>query len=102
MEHNLQISIPSELTIRKIIQEELKEFLNHLTIYLTAKDKPLYLTSGETAELLHISMPTLRRWTKEGILIPHRVSHSRKVLFKTEEIEKTLERKNLMKWRLAS
>jgi excisionase family DNA binding protein len=59
-------------------------------------------TKLETAELLHISMPTLRRWTKEGILIPHRVSHSRKVLFKTEEIEKTLERKNLMKWRLAS
>jgi excisionase family DNA binding protein len=102
MEHNLNLSIPSELTIREIVREELKIFLGHLTNHLKSKDQPLYLTSVETAELLHISMPTLRRWTKEGILISHQAGNSRKILFKSEEIEKLLERKNLMKWRLAS
>jgi excisionase family DNA binding protein len=102
MEHNLNLSIPSEITIREIVKEELKTFLERLTIQLKSKDQPLYLTSIETAELLHISMPTLRRWTKEGILPKYKFGGSRKVLYKYEEVKHLLERKNLMKWRLAS
>lgn len=101
MEHNLNISIPSETTIREIVKEELTLFLGHLTIHLKAKDQPLYLSSLKTAELLHISMPTLRRWTKDGILPNYKFGGSRKVLYKYEEVQNLLERKNLMKWKIA-
>jgi excisionase family DNA binding protein len=102
MEQNLNISIPSEITIREIVKEELMTFFGHLTNHLKSKDQPIYLTSIETAELLHISMPTLRRWTKDGILPKYKFGGSRKVLYKYEEVKQILEKKNLMKWRLAS
>ena len=102
MEHNLHISIPSEITIREIVKEELQLFMGHLTAHLSSKDKPLYITSIETADLLHISMQTLRRWSKDGILPNYKFGGSRKVLYKYEEVQKLLERKNLMKWKLAS
>lgn len=102
MKHNLNISIPSEITIREIVKEELQLFMGHLTAHLNSKDKPLYITSIETADLLHISMPTLRRWSKDGILPNYKFGGSRKVLYKYEEVQKLLERKNLMKWRIAS
>jgi len=102
MKTNVIFNIPTQHEVRVIIHEELNEFLQKLIFILREKDKPKYLNSKQVAERLHISLPTLRRWTKEGILMPHRVGNSRKVLFETEEIEKLLERKNLMKWRLAS
>ena len=101
MEQNLQISIPSEFTIREIIKEELKVFLPNLITQIKAKDQPLYLTSNETAQLLHISMPTLRRWTKDGIVTHYKFGGKRKVLYKFEEVQQLLERKNLMKWKIA-
>lgn len=101
MEHNLQFSIPSEFTIREIIKEELKEFLTRLIISIREKDKPVYLTSVEAANLLHISLPTIRRWTRDGLLPNYRFGNSRRVLYKYEEVIKLLERKNLMKWKIA-
>ncbi len=102
MERNVILNIPTQNEVREIINEELQSFMNTLIQRLREKEKPKLLNSKEVAERLHISLPTLRRWTRDGILIPHRVGSSRKVLFKTEEIEQLLERKNLMKWRLAS
>ncbi len=102
METNVILNIPTQQEVRVIIHEELKEFLKNLILILREKENPKYLNGKQVSERLHISLPTLRRWTKEGILIPHRVGNSRKVLFKTEEIENLLERKNLMKWKLAS
>ncbi len=102
METNVIFNIPTQQEVRVIIREELKEFLQKLILKIQEKEKPKYLNSKEAAEKLLISLPTLRRWTKEGILTPHRIGPSRKVFFRTEEIEKRLEGKNLMKWRIAS
>jgi excisionase family DNA binding protein len=101
MEQNVIISIPTEITIREIIREELKEFLTRLIISIKEKEKPIYLTSVEAANLLHISLPTLRRWTRDGLLPNYRFGESRRVLYKYEEVIKLLERKKLMKWKIA-
>lgn len=101
MEKTINLNIPTELTIREIIREELNEFLTQMIVSIREKEKPDYLSSLKTAELLHISMPTLRRWTKDGILPYYKFGGSRKVLYKYEEVQKLLERKNLMKWKIA-
>ncbi|MEY4897131.1 MAG: Helix-turn-helix domain [Bacteroidota bacterium] len=101
MEQNVIFSIPTEITIREIFRQELKEFLTLLIISIREKDKPVYLTSVEAANLLHISLPTIRRWTKDGLLPNYRFGNSRRVLYKYEEVKQLLERKNLMKWKIA-
>ena len=101
MENNLVISIPNEIAIRQIVQEELNVFLQHLTLYLNEKDKPQYLNCKEASDLLCISLPTIRRWTKDGLLPNYRFGNSRRVLYKYEEVKQLLERKNLMKWKIA-
>jgi excisionase family DNA binding protein len=98
MENNLVFSIPNEVSIRHIVREELNVFLQHLTLYLSEKDKPQYLNCKEVADLLCISLPTLHRWSDTGILTKYRVG--RRVLFKYDEILVVVERKNKMRWKL--
>jgi excisionase family DNA binding protein len=100
MENNLVFSIPNEVSIRHIVREELNVFLQHLTLYLSEKDKPQYLNCKEVADLLCISLPTVHRWADSGLIEKHRIG--KRVLFKYEEILKMVERKTQLKWKLAS
>ena len=54
---------------REIIQEAVKVELKSQP----AKEESRYLTRKETAEVLHISLPTLNEYSKRGILKSHRV-----------------------------
>jgi excisionase family DNA binding protein len=53
-----------------------------------AKATKLYYTRNETADLLHLSLPTLGKMTKEGRIKGHRLGG--KVLYKFTDIEDAL------------
>lgn len=47
------------------------------------------LTREQAAKKLHITLPTLHKWTKEGRLIVYRMS--KRVYYKIEEIEQVIQ-----------
>lgn len=51
-----------------------------------------YLTRGEVARFLKISLPTLHRYTKDSILKSYRIGG--KVRYKLEEVENALKERN--------
>ena len=48
-----------------------------------------WLTREETANLLHVSFPTLRRYEKQKILVPRRIG--RRVLYSRKDVEAKLQ-----------
>ncbi len=104
MEDNYIINIPTEHTLRKVLKEELLEAISTLTaqleIVIKSQGKPKYLSVQETANILHTSCSTIRRWADTGYLTKKRIG--KRVLFSYEEIEQKLERRQQMKWRIAS
>lgn len=58
-----------------------------------------YLTRAQTAELLHISLPTLSDFTKRGYLKGYKIST--RVLYKRDEIEQSLTEIQSQKYRRA-
>jgi excisionase family DNA binding protein len=51
-----------------------------------------YITRKETAKLLHISLPTLNEWTKDGTLTSYRIGT--RVLYKPDEVAETVTQRN--------
>jgi len=51
-----------------------------------------YLTRGEVANFLKISLPTLHRYTKDGVLKSYRIVG--KIRYKLEEVENALKERN--------
>lgn len=56
------------------------------------RDLTVYLTRGEVAKQLQISLPTLHNYTKEGLIKSYRIGG--KVRYKAEDIEKALTERN--------
>ena len=54
--------------------------------------KIVYLTRGEVATQLQISLPTLHNYTKEGLIKSYRIGG--KVRYKAEDIEQALKERN--------
>ena len=52
-------------------------------------DGERYYTRKETAKLLNVSLATLTRWSRKGILVPVKIS-PRKVFYREEDIKKLL------------
>jgi excisionase family DNA binding protein len=51
-----------------------------------------FISRKETAKLLHISLPTLHEWTKEGKLESYRIGT--RILYKPEEITEAVKLRN--------
>lgn len=67
-------------------------------LMLSNKDKePRYYTREETAERLHITLPTLARLTREGFLPVKRFG--RKYLYEAEDIDKAVSENKEFKYR---
>lgn len=63
---------------------------NKKRIFQESKEK--YLTRAEVARLLKISLPTLHRYTKDGILKSYRIVG--KVRYKLQDVENALKERN--------
>lgn len=74
--------------INDIVEKQLEDFKQKF-FSKSVKGKDI-LTRKQTAELLGITLPTLREWTKTGKIKCYNVGNSRKVFYRREEVEAAL------------
>jgi len=77
-----EIRFDCEENQKRLFSQETKKSLNN--------DK--YLTRREVTQLLKISLPTLHRYTKDGVLRSYRIGG--KVRYKQHEVETALKERN--------
>lgn len=63
----------------------------------TAKKEPKYYTRKETADLLHITLPTLARLTKDGLITSKRVGS--RILYEADAIDEAVKKQVIFKYR---
>lgn len=78
-----------EALIKKLIAEGIIDVLHKNEQRPPQKDKSKYLTRHEVAALLSISLPTLSRYSQEGIIQSYRIGS--RVRYKAEEVDKALQ-----------
>jgi excisionase family DNA binding protein len=74
--------------MESIIEKKLKEILEE---YSTKKTTFSYLSRKQVTRMLHVSLPTLHEWTKEGRLISYQIGN--RVLYRSDEIEACLRKR---------
>lgn len=63
----------------------------------TAKKEPKFYTRKETADLLHVTLPTLARLTKDGLITSKRVGS--RILYEAEAIDEAVKKQVIFKYR---
>ena len=66
---------------------------------VTAKKEPKFYTRKEAAEILHVTLPTLARITKDGLLISKRVGS--RILYEADAIDEAVKDQIIFKYRRA-
>ena len=62
-----------------------------------ANKEPRYYTRVETAQLLHVTLPTLHRLTKDGLITAKRVGN--RILYEAEAIDSAVAENRTFKYR---
>lgn len=88
----LQIENVDNLQFQKELIKEFKRIVENLDNKLTAKYTDVLLTREETAKMLSISLVTLWKYTKSGVLPAHRIGS--KIRYKKEEVLQALQQAN--------
>ena len=65
----------------------------------TAKKEPKFYTRKETADLLHVTLPTLARLTKDGLIVAKRVGS--RILYEADAIDEAVKDQIIFKYRRA-
>lgn len=79
----------TEADFKEIIKKALQDSLTIIqTNISTVKHETEFITRKQTAELLGVSLPTLGKWTKEGIIPAYRISS--RVRYKLSEVQESL------------
>jgi excisionase family DNA binding protein len=81
---------PDELSkqIESIFDKKLTELLKEQSAKKSAFS---YLSRKQVADILHVSLPTLHEWTKDGILVSYKIGN--RVLYKSDEIQDCLRKR---------
>lgn len=64
---------------------------------ITVKKEPKFYTRKETAKILHVTLPTLARITKDGLLISKRVGS--RILYEADAIDEAVKKQVVFKYR---
>ncbi|MCE4563466.1 helix-turn-helix domain-containing protein [Maribellus sp. CM-23] len=97
----------SQIILQGISLDEFKELLAETVesrfkvqeVHSKVQSNQNYLSRLEVAKLLKISLPTLNEWTKIGHLQSYRIGN--RVLYKAEEVDKSLSKVMNLKHRRA-
>ena len=65
----------------------------------TAKKEPKFYTRKETADLLHVTLPTLARLTKDGLIVAKRGGS--RILYEADAIDEAVKDQIIFKYRRA-
>lgn len=87
-------------TIKSIIAEEMKTAFTELSETLPKDTTPEYLTRKEAAEILGVSLPTLRSYVKKGFITAQRIGE-KTVRFRKEDVMAALNSIEPIKYRRA-
>ena len=65
---------PEEFTkqIELVIEKKIREIVTETS---TKKNKYSYLSRKQVAAMLHVSLPTLHEWTKEGRILSYKIGN---------------------------
>ena len=64
-----------------------------------SKKEPKFYTRKEAAEILHVTLPTLARITKDGLLVSKHVGS--RILYEAEAIDEAVKKQVVFKYRRA-
>lgn len=77
--------------------DEIVERISAKVLSVTAKKEPKFYTRKETADLLHVTLPTLARLTKDGLIVSKRVGS--RILYESEAIDEAVKKQVIFKYR---
>ena len=77
--------------------DEIVERISAKVLSVTVKKEPKFYTRKETADLLHITLPTLARLTKDGLIVSRRVGS--RILYESEAIDEAVKKQVIFKYR---
>lgn len=80
-----------------IIVERVSERLSDRILSATMQKELKFYSRKETAQLLHITLPTLARMTESGLITSKRAG--RRVLYSSEEIDKAVQDNKIQKYK---
>ena len=73
------------------------ERVSERVLEVTNKKEPKYYTRQETANLLHVTLPTLSRLTKDGLITSKHVGG--RILYDAESIDAAVKQQVVFKYR---
>ena len=88
-----------QATIMNLFSPFIDEIVDRVSerVLAASKKEPKFYTRKETAEILHITLPTLARITKDGLLCAKRVGS--RILYEAEAIEEAVKKQVVFKYR---
>lgn len=108
--HHKEISRMNELTtaitaamtplIAGIVDVVTEQVMNRLTRE-NEKKEPRYYTAQQVAEVLHVSLPTVRRMSSRGDIIPLTLPNVRGIRYDAEKIEAAIAERKIFKYKRA-
>lgn len=84
------VSVPLEdlkQVLSNTVRDEIKRYLNNLP---ETKEEPEYITRKASAQILGVSLPTLAKWTNDGLIPAYRISS--RIRYIRSEVEEFLNR----------
>lgn len=77
--------------------DEIVDRVSERVLSVTAKKEPKFYTHKETANLLHVTLPTLARLTKDGLIVSKRVGS--RILYEADAIDEAVKKQVIFKYR---
>lgn len=77
--------------------EAIADKVTERVLQATAHNDPRYYTRAETAAILHITLPTLHRLTKDGLIKSKRIKG--RVLYDSDAIDEAVKRGTAFKYK---
>lgn len=81
------------------IIDEIVDRVSERVLSITAKKEPKFYTRKETAKILHVTLPTLARITKDGLLVAKHVGS--RILYEADAIDEAVKKQVVFKYRRA-
>ena len=100
VEKSLNTEGINQAAIMSIFSPFIDEIVNRVServLSANSKKEPKFYTRKQTAELLHITLPTLARLTKDGLINSRRVGS--RILYETEAIDEAVAKQIIFKYR---
>lgn len=92
-----QIQMAALMPILNPFIDVIVERVSEKILSATAKKEPKFYSRRETAQLLHVTLPTLARLTKDGLITAKKVGS--RILYDAEAIDEAVKENRMLKYK---